>query len=313
MPIESKIKEQFLLKNLTSYKIGGRAEFFLEVKNRDDLTAAFEWAEKKGCAITVFAGGSNVLISDLGLNGLVIKMNNQDIQVKGERIECGAGAQLSRVLSHAISHNLAGLEWSAGIPGSMGGAIRGNAGAFGHAMNENSETVEVYDRQQKQFMVFSNKDCKFSYRDSIFKQNSDLIIWQSLIKLKNGSGEAINNEVNRAISYRTKTQPKLPSAGCVFKNIAFSDLEAGNQLLAARARSEGVVKGGKVGAGWIIDQLDLSGKKIGDAKISLEHCNFIVNTGKATAQDVIMLISYIKQQARDKFGIQLFEEIEYLS
>ncbi len=312
MPIEQKIKQNIILAPLTTFKIGGPAKFFIEVKSKEEFLQALDWAEKEKQDVFVLAGGSNVLINDNGIKGLVIKISNSNIKIKGERIECGAGANLAVAVSMATKENLTGLEWAVGIPGTIGGAIRGNAGGYGSNIGEIIETVEVLDARKNQFLQFSRRDCEFNYRISIFKTNSDLLIWQTTLRLKKGRGDEIKKEINKYVKIRSKTNPKLPSAGSIFKNINFKILNENNIHLAEKAKEEGVVKDEMVGAGWLIDILDLKGKTIGGAKISLEHANFIVNTGKATAEDVITIISYIKQQVRDRFKVQLQEEIQYL-
>lgn len=229
-------------------------------------------------------------------------------------MECGAGASLISIARMSASHGLSGLEWAIGIPGTVGGAVRGNAGAYGSSINESVETAEVFNAKKKKFEQFSQKDCKFKYKESIFKKDDarHLLIWQVILRLRKGKIEEIQSLLNKYLMYREKSQPKLPSAGCVFKNIDIANLCEYNANLANEANEAGVVKGGKIGAGWIIEKAGLKGKTIGGAKVSLEHANFIVNTGKATAEDIIMLISFIKQQVRTKYNAQLQEEIQYL-
>lgn len=311
MSIESKIKQNIPLAPLTTFKIGGPAEYFVEIKTKEELVEAASWAKENKKPLVILAGGSNVLINDQGIKGLVIKMGNNNLAVKGERVECEAGAELSQVVRLAAGHNLSGLEWAAGIPGSVGGAIRGNAGAFGQSMAEAIETVEVYKIKKSKFYLFSHNECSFRYRQSIFKKNKNLLIWLVVLKLHKGDVRDINEKITENLNKRNKSQPKLPSAGCIFKNIDFKDLEQINPNLAKDARGENIIKGEKVSVGWVISRLNLAGKKIGKAKISLEHANFIVNINKATAEEVIILISFIKQQVRDKTGLQLHEEIQY--
>lgn len=309
--IEAKIQNNIPLAPLTTFKIGGPAKFFLEANTKEELIAAIGWAKEKGEKVFILGGGSNILISDKGVDGLVIKINNNQADIKGERVHAGAGALLSRINILANGNNLSGLEWSVGIPGTLGGAIRGNAGAYGFNVGESIETVEVFNFTKDNFEQFSKKDCKFGYRDSIFKYDPSLLIWNIVLKLESGDPGEMKNKMDGYIKNRVESQPRLPSAGCVFKNFSFESLQAANEKLAGLAEESGKVKGGMVGAGWIIELLDLKGKAIGGAKVSLEHANFIVNTGKATSEDVIMLISYIKQQVRDRFKVQLSEEIQY--
>jgi len=306
------IKQNIDLAEFTNFKIGGPAKFFIEVKTKEELKEAVKWAGEKKEKIFILGGGSNILINDRGINGLVIKLSNDDFLIKGQRLDCGAGAILSKVSSLAISHNLSGLEWIVGIPkATIGGAVRGNAEAFNVAMSDIIETVEVYDALKNKFKTLSNKDCGFSYRASIFKKKNNYIIWSAILKLKNENPEIIKNLVNKSIEFRGKNYPKLPSAGSVFKNIPVKLIEQNNPRLLEEIRKRGITRLDNVGAGMLIDMLGLKGKTIGGAKVSLEHANHIVNTGKATAEDVVTLISYIKQQVRDKLDIQLEEEIQY--
>ncbi|MDP3043066.1 MAG: UDP-N-acetylmuramate dehydrogenase [bacterium] len=312
---DSKIQQNIPLAPLTTFKIGGPAKYFVETETKEELAAAFDWARENKEPVFVLAGGSNVLINDKGADGLVVKICNSGIKVMGQRLDCGAGAGLMAAARMAINENLTGLEWAIGIPGTVGGAVRGNAGAYGKSISGAVETVTVFDAKKKKFFIFSNKDCRFNYKESVFKGDNgeqSRLIWQVIIKLENGNAAEIKELSEKYLKYREQTQPKLPSAGCVFKNLLIANLREFNATLANEALETGAGKDDKVGAGWLIDKLGLKGKTIGGAKISLEHANFIVNTGKATAEDVVALISFIKQQARDKFGVQLREEVEYL-
>lgn len=312
MNIEEKIKEHVELASLTTYKIGGPARYFVEATNKEDIKQAIDWAQINSENFCILAGGSNMLVDDLGYDGLIIKMQDKSMSVKGERIECGSGAVFSQVVGISATNSLSGLEWGAGIPGTIGGAVRGNAGAYGGSISDVVETIEVYSVEKKRFKIMSRNDCQFEYRESLIKKNKDLIIVSVTLRLKQSDSSEINKKIENNIQARTKLLPNLPSAGCVFKNLFFDDIKKHNPNLADEIQEEGIEKGGKVSVGWLISKLDISGKKIGDTKISLEHANFIVNTGKATATDVVMMISYIKQQARDQYNIQLQEEIVYL-
>ena len=310
--IEVKIRESVMLGPKTTYKIGGAAEFFLEVSTKEELMGGLEWAEAKSHTVTIIAGGSNVLVSDAGVKGLVIRLNNNGFKLKGDRIEAGAGASLIEVSRLANNNNLTGLEWAIGIPGSVGGAVRGNAGAHGIYMADAAETVECYDRRKQVFRFFSNNDCAFNYKDSHFKQNRDLVIWGIYLKLATGKQTEIRNQVSAFLKFRDSAQPRLASAGCVFKNLQFDYIERTSPKLANFILKNNPPKGGKVGAGWIIDAIGLKGMKVGNVKISLEHANFIVNTGRGTAKEIRELITYVKKRIYDQFSIELEEEIEYL-
>jgi UDP-N-acetylmuramate dehydrogenase len=311
MTIEDKIQEKVILAPYTSFKIGGPADFFVEIKTKEEIIAVIRWAKEKNIKIFILGKGTNIIVPDKRVAGLVIRMDNDEISVKGERLECGAGANLIAAARIAGSKSLTGIEWAISIPGSVGGALFGNAGAYDLSFSEILETAEIYDMQKNSFYSVSRRDCEFGYRTSIFSKNNNLLIWSLILKLKTGQSAAIGMQMEKNLTQRQSSQPRLPSAGCIFKNIKFAKLSRENSELAQAAEEMGIVKNGKIGAGWLIDRMGLKGKIIGGAKISLEHANFIVNTGSAKADDVIILINYVKTKARNKYGVFLQEEVRY--
>jgi UDP-N-acetylmuramate dehydrogenase len=296
---------------MTTFRIGGSAKSYVEVATREELVEALRWGSKHGQQCLIMGGGSNILAADKGVDGLVVKIANNDLTLKGSRLQCGAGTTLAKAMITANGNGLSGLEWAIGIPGTVGGAVRGNAGACGGHIGSSVETVEIYNMVRGNFEHLSGKDCLFRYRGSAFTDDKNLVVWNADLKLEQKDPEEIKRLVASNLGLRQQTQPKLPSAGSVFKNISLEKLKQENENLAGMAERLGKTNHGLVAAGWIVDLLGFKGRTIGGAKISLEHANFIVNTGKATAEDVIMLISLIKQQARTKLGIQLHEEIQY--
>ncbi|MDA3839579.1 MAG: UDP-N-acetylmuramate dehydrogenase [Patescibacteria group bacterium] len=314
MNIEEKIQENIDLSKRTSFRIGGPAKYYIDIKEKEDLVEAIKWANEKSLKIFYWGGGTNVLVSDKGIDGLVIKFSNIEIKVKGDRVECGAGASLMRASRMAASEKLKGFEWGIGIPGTIGGAVKGNAGAYGSYIGDYIETLQVYDINKERFFTMSRNDCHFSYKKSIFNSRSDLLVWDAVFKFEKGIIFEIDKLGEEYMLYRKKTQPNLPSAGCIFKNVSYDKVKIDNPELAKQIEIDHkkFVERGMVPVAWLLEELDLKGKVIGGAKISLEHANFIVNTGNASSEDVIILISYIKQQLRDKFHIQLSEEIQYL-
>lgn len=312
MPIIDKIQKDFSLKELSTFKVGGKAEFFLEISNKEDLEDAFHWGKKNKKRVWILGGGSNLLINDKNIDGLVLKISNNEITVKGDRVECGAGSNLNKILFLSRANNLSGMEWAIGIPqATIGGAIRGNAGAFGDNISNIVEMVEVFNIKTGRFKMFSNKDCEFNYRYSIFKKDKKYIIWMVILKMVKSNFIDISKKIEKNLNFRRNKQPKLPSAGSVFKNLKIEDIKEMSLKTACFIEEQGVIKSGKVSAGFLIDQAGLKGKAIGGAKISLEHANFIVNTGNATAQDVCQLINMIKKRVEQRFGIKLEEEIQY--
>ena len=308
-----KIKKNYPLAGLTTFKIGGPAEYFIEINAKEELKETFDWAKEKNIQINILGGGSNILISDQGIKGLVVVIKNEKLSVHGERMAVGAGVPLSKALSWAINYNLSGLEWSNGIPrATVGGAIRGNAEAFSCSMSDIVETVDVFDVKKNQFEVLSRNMCSFGYRKSVFSANKNLIIWEAILKMLSKDKDHIEELIEKALEFRLDKYPNLPSAGSVFKNLDPEKIKKKNPLFFDREIKDKIGRQGLVGAGLVIDLLGLKGKTIGGAKISLEHANHIVNTGKATADEVVQLISLIKTRARNNFGLDLREEIQYL-
>ena len=202
-----------------------------------------------------------------------------------------AGVMLGELVNILAKTGLSGLEWAAGIPGTVGGAIFGNAGAFNKSMKDVVKSVEALEVKNEKCKVknFKNRDCKFSYRDSIFKNNKNLIILSVTLQMKRGDKKEIENKIKKNLEQRNKTQPlNFPSGGSIFKN------------------PPGFF------AGELVKRCGLKGKKIGNVKISEKHSNFIVNLGNGKAKDVIKLIKLIKQKVKKKFGVTLEEEIQFL-
>ena len=271
-----KLQENIPLKKYATLKIGGPAKYFFVAKTKLSLVKAIKWAKKKNLPFFILGAGSNVLFSDKGYQGLVIKFQNP---------------RLSQLVNN-------GLEWAIGIPGTMAGAVWGNAGAFGKSMKDVVKTVEVFDIKDEKIKTLNNKDCQFGYRDSIFKKNPNLIILSAEIKQKKNRNppplKLRRARIKEYLVYRKRTQPfYFPSAGSVFKNPA-------PEQSSVRGRS----------AGELIEQCGLKGKQIGGAQISDLHANFIVNLGSACAQDVLSLVKLIKKTVYEKFKVKLEEEIK---
>ncbi|KPJ71606.1 hypothetical protein AMJ50_01180 [Parcubacteria bacterium DG_74_3] len=285
----SGIQKNVLLKNYTTFKIGGKTNYFYIAKSKKELIFAVKMAKKFRLSFFILGKGSKLLVSDEGFKGLVIKLEKVNCKLENEKIYAEAGVSLNRLVKMATENNLTGLEWAAGIPGTVGGAIRGNAGAFGSSIKDIVEKVEVYDVRNDKVKILKNKDCQFGYRESTFKKNPHLIILSSQFHLKGGDKKKITEKIKENLNYRKQRQPlEFPSAGSVFKN------PPGDS------------------AGELIEKCGLRGKQIGKIKISEKHANFIINLGNGRAGDVKKLIELIKKEVKKKFAIELEEEIQYL-
>jgi len=305
--ISSDILENEPLANHCTFRIGGSAKYFFVAKSGEEIKTAVEIAKELDLPIFIFSGGSNILFADQGFDGLVIKIQNTKYEIQDTKIIAEAGVALGRLVEAAADRGLTGLEWAAGIPGTIGGAARGNAGAYGRAIGESVESVETLNYESR-IMNYENKECDFRYRESIFKKNKDIILKVVLV-LKVDDREKIKDEMKKILKARNEKLPlDFPSAGSVFKNI-----EVNGEILEKLKNYEippKFIEFGKIPAAWFIEQCNLKDRQIGGAKISEKHANFIVNTGKATAKEVAELIELVKTEISQKFGMRLEEEIE---
>ena len=287
------------LKNYTTFRIGGKAKYFFLAKTKKDLISALKIAKKLKLSFYLLGGGSKLLVSDEGFDGLVIKVQNSKFKVQNYEIFTEAGFSLEKLTKIAADNNLTGLEWAAGIPGTVGGAVRGNAGAWEKSMADIIKEVEVFNLKNQKILTLPNKKCEFAYRNSIFKKNKNLVILSSKIKLKKGSKKKSLSQMKKYLDYRKEHHPlKFPTAGSIFENIYLQ----GKSKIGKQ----------KIPAGRIIGDCGLSGKKIGNVKISEKHSNFIINLGDGKAKDVKKLIKLVKEKVKKKFGITLKEELQEL-
>lgn len=291
----STIKKNEPLDKYCTYRIGGPARVVFAAGDTDEIIAGVEAARENKFPFFVLGGGSNVLFSDEGYPGMVLKIENNSIEVKEEGarvlLAVGAGTPLAALARYALERSLTGMEWAVGIPGTAGGAIRGNAGAFHGEISECVRKVRVIEILPKgvKEKVFGKPECGFSYRESAFKHDKNLVIAAADISLAKGNREDIKSLMDEYLAKKSTTQPlEYPSAGSVFVN------------------PPGFF------AGKIIDDCGFKGKSIGGAQVSEKHSNFIVNRGGATAQNVKDIIAQIKSAAKEKFGVEMKEEIEIL-
>ncbi|MBT5338578.1 UDP-N-acetylmuramate dehydrogenase [Candidatus Falkowbacteria bacterium] len=295
------------LAKYTTFKIGGPAKFLVKVNNKIDLYKAVKAARELKLSFFILGGGSNVLVSDNGYDGLVIKLDEGQTEFSTSSAKVFAGNSWSGFIRDSVKHGLGGLEFGANIPGTVGGAVYGNAGAYGQGAGDYVDRVEIIDVEGEEvsLIVLSKEECEFAYRESLFKKNKHWIIAEVVFRLIADTNaaeklEQIEDEWNK----RMCSQPlNLPSAGCSFKNLLYTpELEK---------YKDWEIKG-KLPAAKFIEELELKGKKIGGAMISDVHANFIVNFDNATADNVMQLISLVKTKVRDKFGVQLEEEVQYV-
>lgn len=303
------IQDNVALAPLTTYQIGGPAQYFARVGSLNELSLAVQWAKANGLPVHFLGGGSNLLISDDGVTGLVISLTAQTPQFIGEIVEVGAGYSLSKLVADSLERGLAGLEWAAGIPGQIGGAVRGNAGAFGGWMADHIVEVAAYNSLTNQLERFDLSACQFSYRHSLFKGQPELLIWSIKLSLTAGNRDDLQKIAQEHRDYRLSRHPRLASAGCVFKNLVADEVAIKAPALLAMAQTAGAVGRGEVPAGFVIAQAGLAGHAIGSAQVSSQHANFLVNNGGATSQEMRELIGYVQSEVKRQYNLELIPEV----
>lgn len=306
-------QENVLLAQHSNYKIGGRARYFLEVLKIDDLILAVNKARLERLPVFVLGGGTNILFSDEGFDGLVIKPMFNDIQQSDSSIRVGSGTLMSNLVNFTIQQSLSGLEWAGGLPGTVGGAIRGNAGAFGGETKDNIMEVTSLNISGKEPLIIKrdNQQCQFQYRDSILKKRDGLeIIISATFKLIPGYQESIKAAVADKITWRANRQPlEYPNIGSIFKNVDWQTVPEAlkkDEAFKSHLKTDPFLV---IPAAYLIDQCGLKGLSHGGAEVSQKHPNFIINKSQASAQDVKKLIKLVKAAVHQQFGITLEEEV----
>lgn len=302
------IKKKVNLAQFSNYKTGGPADYFVRAESAADVRLALDWAEKKSAQFFILGGGTNVLFADSGFRGLVIKMDNADLSFDEVSVRCGAGVLMPDLVAAAVERGLTGLEWAGGLPGTLGGAIRGNAGCFGGKIKDAVKSVSALD-QTGRLINFNNRDCGFAYRRSRFKSEK-LVVVEAVLKLRRElSKERLAEIVQSRIDYRIERQPlDWPNCGSVFKNVPLEKVSA-----EIAEKFQAVVKTDPfpiIPTAALIHEAGLKGCRISGAQISEKHPNFIINAGGARSADILELLGLVKNRIKEKFGIDLETEIE---
>ncbi|MCR4323044.1 MAG: UDP-N-acetylmuramate dehydrogenase [Candidatus Azambacteria bacterium] len=308
----SLFQENISLKEYNTYRVGGLARYFYIARDADALTRAVRHAQENNSAYFILGGGTNILIPDEGFSGVVIKAEHQRIDVQDDEIYADAGIPMGALVAKASSLSLSGLEWAAGLPGTLGGAIFGNAGSHGGETKNIISEVEVFDPMHTIVRRLSARECDFRYRHSAFKERGGVIIGATL-RLRKGDAAEITTLMKENMQKRIAHQPLAQrSAGCVFKNIELATSREGEVLARSHADFMTFHDASFLPAGLLIDKAGLKGSRVGGAMISDVHGNFIVNDAHATADDIISLIATTKKGVQEKFGVQLQEEVRII-
>ena len=283
------VRRDYSMKRITSFRVGGNADMVVYPSDAKSFAFALNLAKEMGIPFIVIGNGSNTVASDKGFRGVVfVTTNMRYVKIDGEYMTVGCGCLLGSVGTNASTAGLSGAEFANGIPGTLGGAVYMNAGAYGGQMSDIVVSTECYDLDSGEFFTLENADHNFGYRHSIFMEKNYIIL-SSKLKLNFGNPDEIRVKMSELLKCRRDKQPlEYPSAGSVFK------------------RPEGYF------AGKLIEDAGLKGTQIGGAMVSPKHAGFIVNVGDATASDIISLIELIKEKVYSQFSVKLECEIRFV-
>jgi len=312
-----KIIEAAPLCDYTRFGIGGPARLLADVSSEPAVVEAMRIIQRSGDPHTVIGGGTNLIVTDQGFAGVVLRYTGQAIEIQGAEIEgpeiegasvrVAAGAVLQELVDSAIAAGLGGLETMTGIPGWVGGAIYGNAGAYGHSIQERVQSVRFFDGVSVR--EIGNAACEFRYRDSVFKRHKDWIILSAMLRLDRADPAELRATAEGILKIRNeKYPPSMRCAGSIFKNLILTELPA-----AVQARiPERVVREGKVPSAYFLELAGAKGMVNGGVRVATYHANLIYNHGGGTALEVRQLIDELKHRVREQFGIELEEEVQYV-
>lgn len=295
------------LSSLTRFQIGGPAAVLCETADVAAFTEALRVARGMALPRMTLGGGTNLVVADAGFDGVVLRFTGAEVLSRGEMLHAESGAILQSVVDRSIALGLQGLETLTGIPGNLGGAVYGNAGAYGHSMQEIVESVQATDGES--VLTMTNQDCRFGYRESIFKERKQWVILAADLRLREGERETLAKIAREIRTIRdAKYPPSMKCAGSIFKNVFFAELPVQTQ----REVPSNLVRDGKVPSAWFLEQAGVKGMRRGDIQVAAYHANLIYNDGEGTAADLVAVIDELKERVRQRFGFELEEEVQYV-
>ncbi|MDQ2843711.1 MAG: UDP-N-acetylmuramate dehydrogenase [Acidobacteriota bacterium] len=295
------------LAKYTRFAIGGPAAVFFDANDEKAFASALRVVNEMEVPHMVIGGGTNLVVSDAGYKGVVLRYTGSSIRRDSSFLSVGAGAILQEVVDRSIALGLKGLETMTGIPGYVGGAIYGNAGAYGHSIQELVRQVRVFDGAK--VVAMSNEECRFRYRESVFKQRKDWVILSGDLEFGEQDTDELARTAREIRSIRdAKYPPDMKCAGSIFKNLLLRDLPA----QVAGEIPPKVIREGKVASAWFLEQTGVKGMRRGDIQVADYHANLIYNDGAGTARDLVAVIREVKSRVEERFGFELEEEVQYV-
>jgi UDP-N-acetylmuramate dehydrogenase len=301
------VSQDVLLSRYTRFGIGGPAQIFAETSDQRAFIAALCEARASGLNCEVIGGGTNLIVSDSGVRGMVLRYTAAGIEHEGTRVRVAAGAVLQTLVDYCVDRGLKGLETMTGIPGSVGGAIYGNAGAYGHSIEEIVETVRFYDGRD--IRIFVNSECEFAYRESVFKSNKHMVVFSVDLQMQTAPAGELQRASADILAIRNqKYPPTMKCAGSIFKNLLLKNLAEP----VRRVVLDKVVREGKVPSAWFLEQVGAKGIKNGDIHVADYHANLIYNVNNGTARQLCAVVAELKSRVQSQFGLELEEEVQYV-
>jgi UDP-N-acetylmuramate dehydrogenase len=295
------------LAHYTRFGIGGPADLYAETCSVDAFMAALAAVRGSGLDTVIIGAGTNLIVPDRGYRGIVLRYRADRLWAANNRVIAEAGAVLQDLVDFTIARGLKGLETLSGIPGSVGAAVYGNAGAYGHSISERVVKVHFYDGETVR--VFSNEECEFEYRESIFKRHKEWIIFSTELLLEAADALELRKIADDILKVRNEKFPvTMKCAGSIFKNLMLRDLPPD----VAAVIPPSAVREGKVPAAWFLEQVGAKGRQRGDIHVATYHANLIYNAGAGTAADLCALILELKERVLARFGVELEEEVQYV-
>ncbi|HLJ18516.1 MAG TPA: UDP-N-acetylmuramate dehydrogenase [Bryobacteraceae bacterium] len=295
------------LSQYTRFAIGGPASMYIETASAAAFLEALRAARQSGLPVAVIGSGTNLIVSDAGFGGVVLRFTAKQICIRGMEVHVEAGADLQTLVDRTIEAGLKGMETLTGIPGSVGAAIYGNAGAYGHSISERVTAVSFHDGEENRVLL--NAECEFRYRESVFKRRKDWIVFSAELALRPADPDELRKIAADIRKIRDqKYPPTLKCAGSIFKNLILAELPQ-----AVRATvPERVVREGKVPSAYFLEQVGAKGMSQGDIRVADYHANLIYNAGQGSARDLRKIIGELKARVQYRFGLELEEEVQYV-
>jgi UDP-N-acetylmuramate dehydrogenase len=312
-----KVSENAPLSDCTRFAIGGPARWLVDVPTEEALAAGIAEIRRAGVPLALIGGGTNLIVSDDGFPGVVLRYTASHIDVSGSVVRVEAGASLQSLVDFSIERGLGGLETLTGIPGWAGGSIYGNAGAYGHSIQERIESVRIFMAAKEggcEFRELDNAACHFAYRESVFKRHrfkeSDAwIVTSATLRLIPADSTVLRTTADGILKIRNeKYPPSMRCAGSIFKNLILSQLPE-----SVRAQiPAGVIREGKVPSAYFLEQAGAKGMANGAIHVADYHANLIYNTGGGSAAELRHLIQVLKSRVRELYGLDLEEEVQFI-